>query len=91
MATTLLAMGDTAASSPTFTLTDGQTATLYPTCSFGNHSGRGVWLERQMVGGSWQRLNAITSKEGYVLRGAGTWRVTRDAQPSGVQVGCERG
>ena len=88
--TELLAMGNTLLSSVPFQIFDGESASIYVSCSLSTDA-YFVWLERQRKNGTWQRLIQITSHSGVVLHGAGVWRVTRDAQSGSVQLGVERG
>lgn len=75
MASRILAAGDTAASSSTITLADGESATLMMREARSANAIAGVEVEDSE--GGWASVGRLTTGPAMVLQAVGTFRVTR--------------
>lgn len=92
MATALLATGNTATSSGTFTLAAGESTTLTPVAATGAvpsyEAVASAYLEKQLADSSWQVVGSAFTVPGEarVLEAVGTYRITRPAQANSIGV-----
>jgi hypothetical protein len=95
MATAILTAGTTAASSATFTLTEGQeiTLALFPATGAELPQGRYIFrVKKQASTGQWNDTRAYMDRKNptTVFRGRGTFRVDRPVIAGAMGVGVDR-
>ena len=81
MATQLLAVGTTAATSAAFTLADGASATI---AIKGTTKQAPLYVEMQDDAGAWQTVGDLSADGGRVINGPGTFRLRREANTGNI-------